>query len=532
MPENYGLAHEPQHATGAERLVDSLLAQGVDTCFANPGTSEMNFVAALDKRPQMRCVLGLFEGVVTGAADGYARMADKPAATLLHLGPGMANGLANLHNARRARTPMVNVVGDHTDAHLIHDAPLTSDIAALAAPMSDWVARASTAEAVPSEAAEAWQHAVQSSGIATLILPADVAWGHSHAPMPAPLSPAAHPTADTDKVDSIARLLKTEGKTLILVGGKALRDAPLALLEGIAGATGAELMAETFNARFQRGHGRVPLRKLPYPVGMALQALAAYEKVILVCAQAPVAFFEYPKMPGVLTPPNCRIESLCAVGTDPNTTLNALAGQLGIDSAGRGLHTVPHQSAADLPTNADPLTPDSACALIAALLPNDCIVCDESVTSGRSFFAQSMHGARHDYLQLTGGSIGIGPPLAAGAALACPDRRVLSLQADGSAMYTLQALWTQAREQLDITTVIFANREYAILRGEMANLGINHFGDNARRMLTFDQPQLDWVKLAEGHGVAAARATSAKTLKDLLQASFRSKGPFLIEAVL
>ncbi|MCC5970151.1 MAG: acetolactate synthase large subunit [Pararhodobacter sp.] len=532
MPASNRPAAEPQSETGAERLADSLLQQGVDTCFANPGTSEMNFVAALDKRPQMRCVLGLFEGVVTGAADGYARMADKPAATLLHLGPGLANGLANLHNARRARTPMINIVGDHTDAHLVHDAPLTSDIAALAAPMSDWVGRASTAEAVPAEAAEAWRIAAQRTGIATLILPANVAWGRSDAPMPAPLTLAATPRADRDETASIARLLKSGSKTLLLLGGKALRDAPLALLDAIARATGATLMAETFNARFQRGHGRVPVAKLPYPVGMAVQALASYEQVILVGAHAPVAFFEYPDQPGILTPSECRLETFCAPGTDLLASLAALAGHLGIDTEARTPAPTARTNTGVRPVTNDPLTPDTACALIAALLPDDCIVCDESITSGRSFFAQSMNGARHDYLQLTGGSIGIGPPLATGAALACPDRRVVSLQADGSAMYTLQAFWTQAREGLDITTVIFANREYAILRSEMTNLGINHFDDNARRMLTFDQPPLDWVKLAEGHGVEAARATSTRALKDLLQASFRRRGPFLIEAVL
>lgn len=529
MPQMTRPDAEFHSATGAERLADSLLAQGVDTCFANPGTSEMNFVVALDKRPEMRCILGLFEGVVTGAADGYARMADKPAATLLHLGPGLANGLANLHNARRAHTPMINIVGDHTDAHLVHDAPLTSDIAALAAPMSDWVGRASSSEAVAAEAAEAWRIAVQQPGIATLILPANVAWGRSDAPMPSPLKPGAIPPADSDAAAVAARLLKGGGKTLFLVGGKALRDAPLGLLAAIAKATGAELMAETFNARFQRGHGRVPLAKLPYPVSMAVEALAAFEQVILVGAQAPVAFFEYPDKPGVLTAPGCRIETLCAAGGDPVATVTALAGALGIDGPARFAE---RSVRPDHPAGADPLTADTAGALIAAMLPDDCILCDESVTSGGRFFAQSMSGARHDYLQLTGGSIGIGPPLATGAALACPDRRVVSLQADGSAMYTLQALWTQAREGLDITTIIFANREYAILRGEMTNLGINHFEDNARRMLTFDKPPLDWVKLAGGHGVDAARATSTAALKDLLQASFRRRGPFLIEAVI
>lgn len=528
MPPSHPEPAHDETATGAERLVDSLLAQGVEVCFANPGTSEMNFVAALDKRPQMRCVLGLFEGVATGAADGYARMADKPAATLLHLGPGLANGLANLHNARRAATPMVNIVGDHTNAHLVHDAPLTSDIASLAAPMSDWVGRASTSDHVAAEAAEAWSQAVSKPGIATLILPANVAWGRTEAPLPSP-RPRPLPTpVDAGQVADIARALKSDAKTLLLAGGQALREEPLGLLAAIAQATGADLMAETFNARIERGRGRQAIARVPYPVGLAVQALAPFERVILVGARPPVAFFEYPDMPGVLTPPGCAVETLVTPGLDVASTIAALAGQLGIDSA-------PAPSPQDTPSvdlTDGPLTADAACTTITRLLPEDCIVCDESVTSGRSFFPQSGHGARHDYLQLTGGSIGIGLPLATGAALACPGRRVISLQADGSAMYTVQALWTQAREGLDITTVIFSNREYAILRGEMANLGINHFGENARRMLTFDQPPLDWVKLAEGHGVEAARATTGRALADLLDASFQRRGPFLIEAVL
>jgi len=515
-------------ATGAERLVDSLLAQDVTVCFANPGTSEMNFVAALDKRPAMRCVLGLFEGVVTGAADGYARMAEKPAATLLHLGPGLANGLANLHNARRAATPVINIVGDHTDAHLVHDAPLTSDIAALAAPMSDWVGRASTPDAVAAEAAEAWRQAVTHPGVATLILPANVAWGRSEAPSPAPALLPAAPPVDGELVHSIARRLKGPGKTLLLAGGDAMRETPLTLLAAIAKATGADLMAETFNARIARGHGRVAIARIPYPVGMALEALAPYERVVLVGARAPVAFFEYPDMPGVLTPPGCKIETLAAPGRGVAGAIAALAGHLGIDTA--SAPPPPPALLTDLPDGV--LSADAACLIAARLMPEDCIVCDESITSGRSFFAQSTQGARHDYLQLTGGSIGIGPPLATGAAIASPGRRVINLQGDGSAMYTIQALWTQAREGLDVTTVIFSNREYAILRGEMANLKINHFGENARRMLTFDQPALDWVKLAEGHGVEAARATTGRALADLLQASFSRRGPFLIEAVL
>lgn len=514
---------------GAERLCDSLLANGVDVCFANPGTSEMHFVGALDRRPQMRCVLGLFEGVVTGAADGYARMADKPAATLLHLGPGLANGLANLHNAKRARTPVINIVGDHAVHHLKYDAPLASDIDSLARPMSDWLGRTVSPERVAADAAAAWQAAVSGPGVATLILPADVAWRPTEA---APIEPATRPAlrrADSARLRAIATEIRKGGRTILLVGGRGLRADALALVKLIADAAGLEYIAETFNARIERGGDRVAIGKLPYAIDLAMAHLAGADRVILVDAAPPVAFFAYPDKPSLLHGEQCAIHALTEPGEDLIDALSWLAQELG--AAGRVQHTPsPRRMAAELPTGR--LTADMACTVVAALLPDDAIVSDESVTSGRAFFKESAHVPRHDYMQLTGGSIGIGPPLATGAAVACPHRRVVSLQADGSAMYTIQALWTQAREKLDVTTVIFSNRAYAILEHEMRNVGISHYGENARRMLRFDDPPLDWVSLARGHGVDGARAETGEALADLLRSSFRRAGPFLIEAMI
>lgn len=520
---------DEQQANGATLLCDTLLAQGVDVCFANPGTSEMHFVGALDRRPQMRCVLGLFEGVVTGAADGYARMADKPAATLLHLGPGLANGLANLHNAKRARSPIINVVGDHAVRHLEHDAPLTSDIDALAQPMSNWVGRATSPDRVAADAATAWQEAVSKPGVATLILPADVAWGAArHGPIESVARPEPR-QPDVGRLGAIVTAMKKGGRTVLLVGGRALRADALALVGAIAEASGADYVAETFNARIERGGERLPIGKLPYAIDQARSYLAGADRIILIDAAPPVAFFAYPGKPSLLHDEGCAILPLAEPGENVVQALDWLAGAVGANA--RPAARLPERmEPSSLPTG--PLTADMASAIVAALLPDDAVVSDESVTSGRAFFQESRHGPAHDYMQLTGGSIGIGLPLATGAAVACPGRRVVALQADGSAMYTIQALWTQARERLDVTTVIFSNRAYAILEHEMRNVGITHYGENARRMLRFDEPPLDWLSLARGHGVEAARAETGETLADLLRSSFRRKGPFLIEAVI
>lgn len=520
---------DDQQANGATRLCESLLAQGVDVCFANPGTSEMHFVSALDQRPQMRCVLGLFEGVVTGAADGYARMADKPAATLLHLGPGLANGLANLHNAKRARTPVINIVGDHAVSHLEHDAPLTSDVDGLARPMSNWVGRATSPDRIVAEAATAWQQAVSTPGVSTLILPADVAWGPARPDPIAPVGRIEPRQPDTARLKALAGEIRKGGRTVLLVGGRALRADALALVASIAQASGAEYIAETFSARIERGGNRPLIERLPYVIDLALAHLASADRIILIDAAPPVAFFAYPGKPSLLNGENCRILPLAERGGDLMQALDWLAGELG---ANKRPALLPRRAATPSPLPTGPLTADMTSLIAAALLPEGAIVSDESITSGRAFFRDSLQGPAHDYMQLTGGAIGIGLPIATGAAIACPDRRVVSLQADGSAMYTIQSLWTQAREELDVTTIIFSNRAYAILEQEMVNVGITHYGDNARRMLRFDQPALDWVSLARGHGVEAARAETGEVLADLLRASLRRKGPFLIEAVI
>lgn len=509
---------------GAESLVRTLIASGVDTCFTNPGTSEMHFVAALDKVPGMRSVLGLFEGVVTGAADGYARMADKPAATLLHCGPGLANGIANLHNANKAGTPVVNIVGDHATWHVAYNAPLTSDVEGLAAPISAWVKTSSSSQEVAADGAAAVAASQQHPGcIASLILPGDTAWETATGPAE-PVAIADAPVLDQNRIDEAAKRLKSGKRTALLLAGNTLRKEPLLIAAGIAEATGVTLLAPTANARMTRGAGIVPIESVPYAVEQALAFLAEYEQIITIGAQAPVAFFAYPDKPSSLLPENCDVFEAASRDQNGVAALTLLAQALGtLAITDVTVHELP-----PLPSD-DRLNPESINTVVAHLMPEQAIVIDEAITAGRSLQKLTAGAAQHDLLQIVGGSIGIGPPLAVGAAIACPNRKVLALQADGSAMYTIQALWTQARENLDITTIIYANRAYAILQHELKNVGAET-GKIAEDMMRIDKPTLDFVSLAKGMGVEGEKVTTPQELEKALAKGLAMQGPYLIEA--
>ena len=512
---------------GADMLCDVLLANDVDVCFANPGTSEMHFVAALDRKPEMRCVLGLFEGVVTGAADGYARMADKPAATLLHLGPGLANGLANLHNARRARTPILNVVGDHASHHLKWDAPLTSDIESLARPMSHWVGRAESAGDVRAKTEEAYRQALLQRGVSTLILPADSAWGETAPEDLAPVTVPARRPVDETLLTKAAEALRSGRKAVLILAGRALRADALDHAGRIATATGAALFSQTSD-RTERGRGRVAARPVPYFVDIALATLSEYEVAICVGGRQPVGFFGYPGKPSTMLPPGCEVIELADFDQDLEGVLEALAEAAGVP-AGTGLPESRFIQN-DLPAPTGALNADTISIAVARSLPENAILVDEAITSVGQMPFISAGLVPHDHVPLTGGSIGEGIPLAVGAAIACPDRKVINLQADGSGMYTVQALWTLARENLDVVTIVFANRAYAILQLEMRNVGVNSYGENARRMLDLDRPDLDWVSIARGMGVDGASCDTIEGFSDLYRAALARKGPFLIEA--
>ena len=437
---------------GAESLVRTLLGGGVDVCFSNPGTSEMHFVAALDRVEGMRCVLALFEGVATGAADGYARMADRPAATLLHLGPGLANGLANLHNAMKASTPVVNIVGDHATYHRKYDAPLTSDIETAAKPFSGWVRTSPDAKHVAADGAAAIAAAMAPPGqVATLILPGDTAWEEGTGPAPMPAVPQRSRVSE-DAIREAARVLRLGEPTILLLTGPALREKGLELAARIGAKTGARLLGQTFNRRMERGAGRISLERIPYPVEQALKTLEGLKHIVLVGSRIPVAFFAYPDKPSLLAPKDTQFTTLSTIEEDSVHALEWLA-----DELGAAQQPIEPSKYAPMTLATGPINAMTLAQSLGALIPENAIVVDEGVSTGRGFFPSTRNAHPHTWLQNMGGSIGIGMPMATGAAVACPDRKVLSLEADGSAMYTIQALWTQARENLDVTTVIFNN---------------------------------------------------------------------------
>jgi acetolactate synthase I/II/III large subunit len=512
---------------GAHAVVRTLADCGVTACFANPGTSEMHFVVALDAVPQVRSALCLFEGVATGAADGYGRMTGRPAATLLHLGPGLGNGLANLHNARRAHSPLLAIVGDHATYHKRFDAPLESDIDALAGSVSGWVRRSVRSADAPADAAQAVAAATGAPGqVATLILPADVTWTDGAEPAaPVPARPPSPVSAEV--IGRIAAVLRSGEPCMIMLGGAGLHRPGLEAASRIANGTGAGLLGETFPARQERGAGIPRVDRLAYLVEAAASQLAGIRHLILAGAASPVSFFAYPDRPSTPLPEGCQVHVLAEDRDDIPGALEAVA-ELVAASAKPTSQQPDRPSLAGLPDGE--LTAQTAATVIGALLPDAAIVCDEANTSGIWLPAATAGAPPHDWLSLTGGAIGQGLPLATGTAVACPDRPVLALEADGSAMYTISALWTHAREQLDITTVIFSNRSYAILNLELQRTGAQPTGTAARDLLDLSRPAIDFTAVAVGLGVPASRAATVAEFTAQLSAALIEPGPHLIQA--
>ena len=512
---------------GAQALMKTLADAGIDVCFTNPGTSEMHFVAALDSEPRMRAVLALFEGVATGAADGYARMADKPAATLLHLGCGLGNGLANLHNARKGKVPVVNIVGDHATYHVKYDAQLQSDIETVARNVSPGFVRTSQkTEELCKDAADAITAARGLPGqVATLILPADVSWGENGQPCVVPPQPA-QPVADDAVIKAIAEAVQSGKKTAILLGGQALREASLLPAAKIAVACGVKLFAETFPTRIERGAGLPPVERIAYLAELAGVQLADVEHLILVDCKAPVSFFAYPGKQSYLAPESCTVHTLSSPEQDAAASLHKLAQVLHADSATPALQQ-PRRP--DAPRGR--LTAPKVCKAIGHYLPENAIIVDESITSGLMLNALTEGAPRHDMITLTGGAIGQGLPNSIGAAIACPDRPVFALIGDGTSMYTIQSLWTMAREQLNVTSIIFNNASYSVLNIELERVGAESAGSKAKSQLDLNGPVLNFAQLAQGMGVHAVRVSTAEELNKALEYAQSHPGPHLIEAM-
>ena len=523
MPEHPDT--EPRN--GADALLATLTQNGVEVCFTNPGTSEMHFVAALDQQDKMRSILGLFEGVVTGAADGYGRMAEKPACTLLHLGPGLANGLANLHNARRAYTPMVNIVGEHATYHRALDAPLTSDIHGFASPVSAWIKTIESANDVAQAGAEAVAASMSAPGqIATLIAPADTAWNETTNQSSARITPTAPTAVDADTLGNAVSAIKSGKKVALLLNGAAVKAEGLEQVSRIASAGNVLPLGDTFIGRIARGAGRVDLPRLPYFAEQAIEALTGVSTLIAIGTKPPVAFFAYPGVPSLLTPDGAKVIQLAGPDDDVSAALAELAQALGV------ANTTPHRmERGEKVRLRGELSLENIAQCVASELPDQAIVVNEAATSGFAMPEFTKAAAPHDWLDLTGGAIGMGIPAATGAAVACPTRKVVNLQADGSAMYTIQGLWTQARENLDVTTVIFNNRKYAILQVEFMRVGANP-GPKAMDMLDLSRPNIEFVGLAESMGVEAEQVTTVEAFQKALARGLAIDGPYLVEVMI
>ncbi len=513
---------------GARALIETLANCGVELCIANPGTSEMHLVQALDQVPRMRSVLTLFEGVCTGAADGYARMAGKPAATLLHLGPGLANGIANLHNARKAGTPLINIVGNHPQFHIGFDAPLTSDIDTLARNFSSWIKSCSTAETLAQDGADAFTATLRATPgsqgqIATLIMGADAAWSESPgAAAPNPLPTRAR--VGSEHAAIIAKVMASSAKTVLLLEHDALTAPALEAAGRLAAKTGCRLITGTFPARTDGGPGTVQLERMPYFPEQILATLTGTEHLILVGAQTPASFFAYQGQSGRPIPDGCTVHTLARIEEDAADALEQLVVLLQAEKS-----EIKRFAKVPTPRPQGALNTRVISQAVAATLPDNAIVATDS-GGGNAAHPLCQGATRHSWLSLTGGSIGQGGPAATGAALACPDRRVLALLGDGGAGYTIQCLWTQARERLNVTTVIYANRSYNILNVEYARLGVTDVGAVAASLFDIGNPEINWVNLANGYGVPAAVANTAEELCALLEQSYLRPGPFLIQA--
>ena len=476
----------------------------------------------------MRSILSLFEGVCTGAADGYARMTGKPAATLLHLGPGLANGIANLHNARRARSPMINIVGNHPNFHTGYDAPLTSDIDTLARNYSSWIKADSTSTTLAQDGANAFTASLRqtpsSAGqIATLIMGADAAWEQSTGTV-RPNAIPQRAKVDNFNIETAAEAFSKKGNVMLLVEHHATTPEALVMASKIAAHTGCRIVTGTFPARVEGGPDAPAVERLPYFPEQVLAILSEVDQLILVGAQVPASFFAYQRTPGRLVPENCTVSRLCTVEEDAIDALKKLASRLGASDASPIFF---EKKEISKPTGS--LNTKTVIQAVAATMPEHLIVATDS-GGGNAAYAYCQNSAPVSWLALTGGAIGQGSPVATGAAIACPDRPVLALLGDGGAAYTIQSLWTQARENLNVVTLIFANNSYNILNVEYTRLGVTEVGEIAASLFDMRNPTIDWVSIANGFGIEGAYADTSEDLCDLLETAYEADGPFLIKA--
>ncbi|MCL5974149.1 MAG: acetolactate synthase large subunit [Ferrimicrobium sp.] len=510
-------------STGAHQILAGLTDAGITILFTNPGTTEIHFVDALGRLHELQSVLTLTEAVAAGAADGFARITDQPSAILLHLGPGLANATAYLHNAKRAHSPIVVLVGEHSTGIKPLDPPLASDIDALAHTFSKAVFHASFEIAPRHSAAKAGFAALEGTpGPVTLIVPSDLAWSEfdDAQPLskPIPLEPSIDPAVLAEALTALA----APAGTTVVVGGTLLHDEGAPTLARLLAQSNLTVVTNTFTPRIDRSPATQGLRRLPYLPEMAATVLKDTRKLVVIGGQVPVPFFGYPHLPDRLLPEGCEV---IQVTTNPRAALGA-ARQLienSDESPSAPIVAPPTQ------TRDGQLTPAGFAAVMSELLPSEAVVVDESNTLGIGLEEATAYARRHTWLPaLSGGAIGHGLPLAIGVALAAPGRKVIALIADGSSLYSHQALWTHAAQNLDILTVVLINRSYAILNFELDRLGSTAATDDARRLLSLAPPPIDHAQIAGGLGVASVQVATLDSLRDALVAALGQQGPRLV----
>ena len=514
---------------GAKIILETAKEAGVTVCFTNPGTTEMPLVLAFNSDPSIKTILGLFEGVCTGAADGYGRMLNVPALTLLHLGPGLANGIANLHNARRAKVPLVNLIGEHTTWHRSADPPLAMDIETLSSTVSGWYKTNQYPYTLSQDLADAIA-AADYGQISTLIVPNDNQL--AECPNYKIFRPVfSFEPYDSDSIDNAAQILRAHKRTALLLGGRSLRDRGLQAAARIRAATDCDLITEHLPAYIERGAGLPDVVRIPYFPEAAIKLLSRYEAVVIVQTGEPVSFFGYEGYSSYLLGADQIKVRIASPEQDAAEVLEHLCEALGARNDRKIPETILSKlNRPDIPNGQ--LTPENVCRTVAALQPENAIIVDEGITTSGAYYPLSAGLPRHTFMTTTGGSIGWGMPCALGASVACPERQVINLQADGSAMYTVQALWTEAREGLNITTLICANRSYNILKAELSRIGGASIQPEVFSVIDLESPVINWTNLARGMGVPAVTADTTEGLAKELIRSLSEPGPHLIEMLI
>ena len=513
---------------GAAAFFKSIVDNGIDTIFACPGTSEMQVVDEVGYS-NLRVVLCLFENSVTGMADGYARMLDKPALGMVHVTCGLTNALANMHNARIANSRMIIFGGGVHVAHEVNEPvhsmlqrqPYVAQIAA------QCVIEARSPDQLAAAATQALKASNDGAGkIVYVYGPNNAVWGESSFQGKLTSSAEQRQRVSTATISSIADTLKAGKKTAFILDNLALREEGLEILGRIAEGAGGRLFREWLPSRIAMGAGRVRTETLPYGGAEGRELLSEFDQIVLVGAKIPVCPFSYENQPWVKIPENCNVHTLATADHDILAALEELATQLDLPEKASNRY---NRKPGEPPTG--PLSGNSIVQSLSILMPADSIVLDEAMLENVMFPLLMDGAAPFDFMAACpGGAIGAGPPVACGAAIACPNRKVILLEGDFSLMQGNTALWSMAQHNLDICVINYNNEGSASLSTELARVRQGEAQPKSIELLRIRKPTIDYAAMAESMGVPASRAETAEEFHLQLTKAMSTKGPHFIDA--